>query len=95
MCFKCIVKKEGKRKVTFRMGENKTDIVFVLIMNEHRRFMQNVEAIAGEFQNTFVLLDIDKKKMRNVVRNTCAVRRKISFLKDVKKRKRFRDNVVK
>ena len=29
------LKREEKRKVTFRMGENETGIVFVLIMKEH------------------------------------------------------------
>ena len=29
-------KREEKRKVTFRMGENKTEIGFVLIKKEHR-----------------------------------------------------------
>ena len=38
-------KREEKRKVTFRMGENETEIDFVLIKNQHRRFMQNVKAI--------------------------------------------------
>ena len=36
-----------------------------------------------------VVLDIDKKKIRKVVRKTCAERRKISSWNDVKIRKRF------
>ena len=32
-------KREEKRKVTFRMGENETKIDFVLIKKELRRFM--------------------------------------------------------
>ena len=80
-------KREEKRKVTFRMGENETEIDFVLIMKGHRRFEQNVKAIPGEFQHTLVIADIDKRKIRKVVRKTCAERRKISLLKDVKIRK--------
>ena len=34
-----------------------------------------------------MVADIDKKKIRNVVRKTCDERRKISLLKDVKIRK--------
>ena len=37
---------------------------------------------------------MNKKKMRNVVRNTCAGRRKISLLNDLKIRKRFEEKVI-
>ena len=42
-------KREEKRKVTLRMDENETEIDFVLIKNEHHRFIQNVMTIHGEF----------------------------------------------
>ena len=84
-CFK----REEKRKVTFRMGENETKIDFVFLTKEHRRLIQNVKAIHGEFQHALVIADIDKRKIRKVVRRTCAERRKITLLKDVKIRKQF------
>ena len=34
--------REEKRKVTFRMEENETEIDFVLIKKEHQCFIQNV-----------------------------------------------------
>ena len=77
-------KREEKRKVTFRMGENETEIDSVLIMKE-----QNVKAIPWEFQHALVIADIDKRKIRKVMRKTCAERRKITLLQDVKIRKRF------
>ena len=80
-------RREERRKVTFRIGENDTEIDFVLIKKEHRRFMQNVMAIPGGFLHALVIADIDTKKIRKVVRKTRAERRKISFLKDVKIRK--------
>ena len=46
--------------------------------------MQNVKAIPGEFQHALVITDIDKKKIRKVVKKTCAETRKIILLKDVK-----------
>ena len=82
-------KREEKMKVTFRMADNETKIDFVLIKKEHRRFIQYVKAIHGEFQHATVIVDIDKRKIRKVVRNTCAERRKITLQKDVKIRKRF------
>ena len=61
----------------------------VLIKKEHCRFLRYVKAIPGTFLHVLAVADIDKKKIRNVVRNTCAERIKKSFLKDVKIRKRF------
>ena len=43
--------------------------------------------IPQEFQHALVVANIDKTKIRNVVRETCDERRKISLLKDVKIRK--------
>ena len=62
---------QENRKVTFRMGENETEIDFVTIKKEHRRFTQNVKEIHGESQQALMIADIDHKKMRKVVRKTC------------------------
>ena len=43
------LKREEKRTVTFRMGENETEIDFVLTKKEHRQFVQNVRATLGSF----------------------------------------------
>ena len=80
-------KREEKRKVTFRMGENEIEIDFVSIKKEHRLFVQNVKAIPVLFQHAFVIADIDKKKIRNVVRKTCTERGKISLVNELKIRK--------
>ena len=42
-----------------------------------------------------MIADIDKRKVRKVVRKTCAERRKIILLKDEKNRKRFKEKVFK
>ena len=67
--------------MTYRMCENETDIYIVLMIKEHHRFIQNMMTILWEFQHSLVVADIDKTKIRNVVRKTCAVRRKIGLLK--------------
>ena len=54
----------------------------MLIKKEHRLSMQNVNAIPGEFQHSLVIADIDKRKVRNVVRKICTERRKISLVND-------------
>ena len=42
-------KREEKRKVIFRLGENETEIDFVLMKKEHGWFLRNVKAIHGTF----------------------------------------------
>ena len=82
-------KREEKRKVTFRMGENTTEIDFVLIKKEHRQSIQSVKAMPGEFLHALVIADMDMKKIMKVEEMTCAEIIEISLLKDVKIRKRF------
>ena len=69
-------------------------IDFVLINKEHRRFIRNVKAISGDNQHAIVIADIDKMKIRKVVKKTCAERRQITSLKDVKIKKRFEEKVT-
>ena len=89
------LKRDEKRMVTLRMGEIETKIDFVLIKKEHHRFIRNVKVIPGVFQHALVIAYIDKRKIRKVVRKTCADRRKITLPKDVKIRKRFEEKVTK
>ena len=39
---------------------------------EHRRFIRNVKAIPGTFHHALVIVNIDKKKIRKVVKKACA-----------------------
>ena len=81
--------------MTYRIGENETEIEFVLIKKEHQRFVRNVGAISGEFQHALVIADRDTKKMSKVVKKTCAERRNISLPEDVKIRKRIEEKANK
>ena len=44
------LKRQEKRKVTFRIDEDEKEFDLVMTMKEHRRYAQNVKAITGEFQ---------------------------------------------
>ena len=85
-------KKEERRKVTFH--SNETCIDFVFVKKQHPRFMQDVKAIPGWFLHSLMVANIDKKKVRNVVRKTCTVRQKISLLKDWKVRMRHIEKLI-
>ena len=50
-----------------------------------------MQAIPGEFQHALLVADIDKRKLRNVVRKMHIERRKITLLKDLKIRKWFQE----
>ena len=67
----------------------------MLIKKEHRRFIQNVKAIPVEFQHALVIAGIDDRKILKVERKACALRRKITLLKDVMIRIRFEEKVIK
>ena len=54
----------------------------MLIRKEHMWVLRNVKAITGEFQHTLEGADIDKKRMRNVMRKTRIDGRKLSLLND-------------
>ena len=41
-----------------------------------------------------MIADIDKRKIRKAVRKTCAEKRKICLLKDVKIRESFQEKVI-
>ena len=57
------LRREEKRKVTFRMGENEKKIDFVLIKKEHRQIILNLKEIPGDIQHVFVIVDINIKKI--------------------------------
>ena len=52
-----------------------------------------MKAIPGEFQHALVIAD--KRKIRKVVRKSCAEKRKISLLKDVKIGRQYEEKVTK
>ena len=43
-------KKENERKITFRTGENRTEIDFVLVGKDQRKYLKDVNVIPGELQ---------------------------------------------
>ena len=76
------------------MGENEREIDFVLIKKKHPRLIRNVKTILGEFQHALLTANIDKRKIRKVVRWTFAERRRVGLMKDAKIRMRFEEKVM-
>ena len=53
-----------------------------------------MKVIPGAFQHALVAVDIDRKKIRIVVRKICTERRGISLLKDLMSKKRLKKRVI-
>ena len=53
-----------------------------------------MKAIPGEFQHALVIADIDKRKIRKIVRKTCTEKIKLFFQKDVNIMKLFEEKII-
>uniref|UniRef100_A0A0L8GGR7 Endonuclease/exonuclease/phosphatase domain-containing protein n=1 Tax=Octopus bimaculoides TaxID=37653 RepID=A0A0L8GGR7_OCTBM len=82
-------RKTEKRKVTFSAGGNETEIEFVSVGMENRKYLRGVKTIPGELQHRLVVADSDKRKVKNCVRKGTVERRKVWKLREEKTRARF------
>ena len=57
-----------QRKITYSMDRNKTEIDFVLIAKNNRKYSKDVKAIPCKLQHRLVVTDIDKRKLKKVVK---------------------------
>ena len=56
-------------KITCSMGGNETEIDFVLVGKINRKYLKDVKAIPWEMQHRLVVTNIDKNKLKKVVKN--------------------------
>jgi len=54
--------------MTFKAGGNETEIDFVLVGRKERRYMRYVKAISWELQHRLIIADVDKRKLKNMVK---------------------------
>ena len=69
--------KGEKGNVTYSAGENGTEVNFVLVEKENRKYLRDVKVIPGELQHRLVVTDLVKKKVKKVVRKKAIERRKV------------------
>ena len=80
--------KKHNRKQTFKAGEFATEIDFVLIGKEQRKYLKDIKTIPWELQQRLIVDEVDKKKLKKTVKMKRVVRRRQWKLKeDVLKRK--------
>ena len=82
-----------KRKITYSAGGCETEIDFVLVGEKYRKYIRDVKVIPWELQHRLVVVDLDKKVLKKVVRKERIIR-KIWKLNENRTRVRF-EKIVK
>ena len=61
-------KKTNIRKITFKSGNNESEIDFILVSKENRKFLKDVKVIPWELQHRLLVADVDQRKLNKVVK---------------------------
>ena len=86
-------KKTDKRKITYSADECGKEIDFVLMGGVYRKYIKDVKVIPWELQHKLVVVDLDKKALKKIVRKERIIRRKIWKLNENQTRVRFEKRV--
>ena len=81
-------KKRDQRKVTFRSGENETEIDYIIVGKGNRRYLKDVKVIPWYRQHRLVVTDFVKRTLKRVIQQKPIVKRQIWKLKDSETRRR-------
>ena len=87
-------KKKEKNKITFRSGGNESEIDFIVVRKQERKFLKDVKVIPGELQHGLVLADVDDKKINKVIKKERLKKRKVWKLQDKEIKAKFEEKVA-
>ena len=76
--------KEDKRKITYTACRCEAEIDFVLVREKYRKYVRDVKVIPWEHQ--LVVVDLDKKVLKRIVKKEWILRRKNWKLNENRKR---------
>ena len=88
-------KKKDKWKVTYNSGGNDTEIDFVLVGKEKRKYLRDVKVIPGELQHKLVAVDVEEQKLKRSVKKSTRMRWRVRRLKEKEIKEKFEKRVVK
>ena len=57
-------KKKEKKKATYSSSKNDTEIDFVLVGKEKRKYLHDVKVIPGELQHRLMVFDVEEQKLK-------------------------------
>ena len=84
-------KKRDERKVTYSSGGNDTEIDFVLVGKEKRKYLRDVKVIPGELQHRLVVVE---RKLKKSVKKSKRVRWRVWKLQEKEIKEEFERRVV-
>ena len=87
--------KKEQRKITCSVGVNETEIDFVLVGKNNRKYLKDVKAIPWDLdiEHWLVVTDIDKRKLNKEVKNEQTIKKKVWKLKENNMKTRFQETV--
>ena len=81
-----------QRKIT-GMGGNETEIDFVLVGKNNRKYSKDMKTISWELQHWLVVTNIAKQKMKKVVKNQQTISRRVWKVKKNNMKTRFQEKL--
>ena len=75
-------------------GENDTEIDFVLVGKEKRKYLRDVRVIPGELQHRLVVVDVEEQKLKKSVKKSKRVRWRMWKLKEKEIKEKFEKRVI-
>jgi hypothetical protein len=82
------------RLVTYRSGNEKTVIDYVLVREKDRKLIRNVKVIPGLLQHGLLVMDIISKEMGKKVKKKFVPRRKTWLLRNAEVKKEFEEKMA-
>ena len=87
-------KKRDESKVIYSSGGNDTEIDFVLVGKEKRKYLRDVKVIPGELQHRLVVVDVEERKLKKSVKKSKRVRWRVWKLQEKEIKEEFERRVV-
>jgi len=66
--------RKNARYLTFSAGANETEIDFVLVSKENRKYLRDVKVIPWELQHRLLVVDVDKRKQEKVMKKESVIK---------------------
>ena len=86
-------KKKEERKITYRSGGNGTEIDFVLVGRNQRKYVTDVKVIPGELQHGLIVANVRGRKLKRPGRKTNIICRRVWKLKEEETKSNFKQRV--
>ena len=83
-------KKKEERKITYRSGGNGTEIDFVLVGRNQRKYVTDVKVIPGELQHGLIVANVRGRKLKRPGRKTNIICRRVWKLKEEETKSNFK-----